>query len=64
MEKQVKIYNNLKDAEKAEKERISAMSFEQRMDEFGAIQERAWGQSWTESKIQKKVSFELLEWGR
>ena len=64
MEKKVRIYNSFEDAEKTEKERISAMSFEQRMNEFGAIQERAWGHLWTESKIQKKVSFELLEWYR
>lgn len=62
MEKTVKIYNSFEDEKKADAQRMSKMSIEKRMDEFGAIQARAWGKSWTDSKIQKKVSVESLEW--
>jgi hypothetical protein len=62
MKKQIKIYNTCKEAEDADRKRISTMSPEERMNEFGAIQARIWGDLWTDSKIQKKVSFGSLEW--
>ena len=62
MKKQIKIYNTCNEAEDADSKRISTMSPEERMNEFGVIQARIWGALWTDSKIQKKVSFGPLEW--
>ena len=62
MEKVVRVYTSFEEQEKAEIDRRSAMSIQERLNEFAIIQQRAWGKAWTDDPIRKKVSFEFLDW--
>ena len=61
MEKVVRIYNSFEEQEKAEIARRNAMSVQERFHEFAVIQERVWGEAWTETPIVRKVTFEYLD---
>ena len=62
MEKIVKIYTSFEEQENADIARRSAMTIQERLDEFAIIQQRVWGKAWTDEPIMKKVSFEFLDW--
>jgi len=62
MQKIVRIYNSFEEADKDEAKRRSEMSVEERLAVFAAIQERVWGERWTDAKLERVVSIEKLEW--
>ena len=62
MEKIIKFFASHEDAERAEIKRRESMSFQERLNEFAVIQQRAFGEKWTGTPIKKVVSYELLEW--
>jgi hypothetical protein len=38
------------------------MTHDQRLHEFGVIQERAWGSKWTRGKMKRVASYEIVTW--
>jgi hypothetical protein len=58
----IQFFNSFEEENKAEHIRRASMTPDQRMREFGILQERAFGKAWTSEKIKKVVSYELLDW--
>jgi len=58
----VQIFDSFESENKAEYARRAAMSHEERMNEFSALQDRAFGPDWHKQKIEHCVSYEILDW--
>lgn len=56
----VSVFSSFEDENRAEHRRLASMTPEQRWDEFAVLQERVWGEKWTNTPIEKKVRFEIL----
>jgi len=58
----VQIFDSFESENKAEYTRRGAMTPDERMAEFSALQDRAFGSEWHKQKIEDKVSFEVVDW--
>jgi hypothetical protein len=58
----VEFYSSFVEENKAEYQRRSQMSTEERIREFNILQERAWGKDWISKPIEKKATFEKVSW--
>lgn len=57
-----KVYSSLEEENQAEYQRRSEMSPEERMGEFAALQERAWGVGWGTKPMERTATWEKVEW--
>ena len=62
MDKRVRIFSSFEEENEAEEKRRASLNLEQRILEFSAIQERAWGKDWGLKPIPRRVSFETVSW--
>lgn len=58
----IQLFDSVEEENTAEYKRRAALSPEQRMIEFSAIQERVFGKEWQTKKIDPRVSYEILDW--
>mgnify|MGYP001553362020 CR=1 FL=1 len=58
----IAFFNSHEAENQAEHRRLAAMSHEERLEEFGMLQERAWGDAWTKEPMKKVFHFEKLDW--
>ena len=58
----IKIFSSFEEEAEAEYKRRAEQSPQERMKEFAILQERCWGEKWTNSKIEHVVSFEEVTW--
>jgi hypothetical protein len=58
----VEVFSSFEEEMKAEYQRRSAQSPQDRIREFSILQERCWGEKWTNSKIELVVSYEKVGW--
>jgi len=58
----VEVFSSFEDEMKAEYKRRSEQSPQDRIREFSILQERCWGEKWTNRKIEPVVSFEKVGW--
>ncbi|MBD3320469.1 MAG: hypothetical protein GF350_05160 [Chitinivibrionales bacterium] len=58
----IQIFRSYEEEAKAEYQRRSDQSPEERIHEFSVLQERFWGEKWTSSKMEPVVSFEKVTW--
>lgn len=54
----VELFSSFDEENKAEHKRRVMMSIEERIQEFGILQERAWGKDWGRNPIVKKATYE------
>ncbi len=62
MEKVVRIFNSFDEADKDNAKRMAEMSISERLDMFGELQARVFGEKWTNNPIKKVISFEKVDW--
>lgn len=62
MKKVVRIFNSCEEENLAESKRLSEMTVQERLNEFGVLQTRVWGKSWTDTPIIKTAVCEELPW--
>ena len=62
MVKRVEIYDSFDAENRAEHRRKASLSSEQRIQEFEAIQARAWGADWVSKPIEKVATVEMVWW--
>lgn len=58
----VQIFSSFAMENKAEYQRRAKMSPEERVREFSALQDRAWGEGWGVKPIQKIATWETVDW--
>jgi hypothetical protein len=58
----ISIYSSLEQENEAEYRRRAAMTPDQRLHEFGVMQERAWGTLWTRKRMKRVASYEIVTW--
>lgn len=56
------VFTSFEEEAKAEYSRRSKQSTQERIHEFSILQERCWGEKWTNQKIKHIVSFEKVSW--
>ena len=61
-EMRVKVFSSFEEENRAEYRRRARMTPMERLEEFGKLQERAWGKKWTEEPMVKVATFEKLPW--
>jgi hypothetical protein len=59
---QIRIFHSFEEENNAEYHRRAQMTPEERLREFGILQERLWGDKWTSEPIVKKATWEKLSW--
>jgi hypothetical protein len=60
--KPFKVFSNFDEENKAEYRRRSRMSPQERMNEFAVLQERAWGIGWRTMPMDRKATWENVDW--
>jgi hypothetical protein len=58
----VEVFSSFEEEMKAEYQRRSAQSPQDRIREFSILQEQCWGGKWTSTKIEPVVSYEKVSW--
>ena len=58
----IKVFSSCEEEEAAEYKRRSMQTPKERLEEFAILQERCWGEKWTNSKIEHVVSYEKVDW--
>lgn len=58
----VDIFSSFEEENTAEHRRLASMSPEERCQEMAILQERLWGQEWTNKRMKKVVWCEDLNW--
>lgn len=56
------VFNSFEEEANAEYNRRSKQSPKERMKEFAILQERCWGEKWTQKPIELVVTFEKVTW--
>jgi len=59
---EVRVFVSFEEENAAEHRRLGAMSPQERMREFGVLQQRQWGESWGLKPIDKQATWEALPW--
>ena len=62
MIKVVRIFNSLNEENIYNAKRMAEVSISERLDIFGVLQARVFGERWTTIPIKKIVSFEKVNW--
>jgi hypothetical protein len=57
-----KVFNSLEEEAESEYQRRSEQSYQDRIHEFSLLQERCWGEKWTQSKLDPIITFEKVTW--
>jgi hypothetical protein len=57
-----KVFNSLEEEAESEYQRRSEQSHQDRIHEFSLLQERCWGEKWTQSKLDPIITFEKVTW--
>ncbi len=58
----IQFFDSFEDEARAEYDRRSKQTSEERMKEFSILQQRCWGEKWTKNRIESHVSFEEVSW--
>lgn len=58
----MQFFSSFEEEAKAEYHRRAQQSQQERMTEFSILQERCFGEKWTQGKIEPVVSFEEVSW--
>ncbi|MDG5816407.1 hypothetical protein QA601_15025 [Chitinispirillales bacterium ANBcel5] len=58
----IEIFSSFEEEAKSEYQRRSQQSPQERIVEFSILQERCWGEKWTNQKIEPVVSYEEVAW--
>lgn len=58
----VKIFSTYEEEMEFEYQRRSKQSPQDRIREFSILQERCWGEKWTDEKLKYVVSYEEVNW--
>jgi hypothetical protein len=61
-DKRVEFFFSFEEENQAEYLRRKKMSIEERIKEFSALQERAWGKNWTSVPVVKSATYESVSW--
>lgn len=59
---EVRVFSSFEEENAAEHRRLAGMSPHDRLREFGVLQARRWGESWSQEPMQRKVTWERLRW--
>ena len=62
MKKVVRIFNSFEEENAAKQKRRAEMTIQERLNEFGVLQARVWGKSWTDTPMIKTAVCEELPW--
>jgi hypothetical protein len=60
--RKIRVFSSFEDENRAEYERLSRMTPNQRLDEFTVLQKRAWGSNWTKKPIKRIATVETDKW--
>lgn len=60
--KKIRMFSSFEEENKAEKARMAVMTPDERLKEFGILQERLWGKRWTDEPIKRVMSWEKVTW--
>jgi len=57
-----KVFNSFEEESEAEYQRRSDQSPHDRILEFSELQNRCWGEKWTNGKLEHLITFEKVNW--
>lgn len=58
----ITVFNSIEEENEAEYKRLRSLSHNERLKEFGILQERTWGEGWTSKPMKKVFSYEKIKW--
>ncbi len=58
----VRIFSSFEEENAAEHRRLAGMSPEERMRELAELQNRRWGESWGQGRMELRATWEQLGW--
>lgn len=59
---EVRVFSSFEEENAAEHRRLAGMSHHDRLQEFAVLQVRRWGESWSQTPMQRTVTWERVRW--